>query len=650
MIYYVGKNGRDDATGTKESPFKTINRAAAVAVPGDVVRVCDGVYREWVDPQNGGLSDDLRIVYEAAPGEHPVIKGSEVVTDWEHVEQSVWKKVLPNSFFGDWNPFLQKVEGDWLEEPCTSHVHVGDVYLNGVSMYEALSEEELYEAHVRVTHFQNVLRFKTEYVLQPEKTIYRWYARVDEAYTTIFCNFQGENPNEALVEINVRKCCFYPRKSGLNFITVRGFEMAHAACPFTPPTGDQIGMLGPHWSKGWIIEDNHLHDAKCSAISIGRDGTCGNNLSSRFGRKSGHRYQLEAVFHGLRNGWCKELVGSHIIRNNTIHDCGQNGIVGHMGGAFSKIIHNHIYNIAVKREFWGHELGGIKLHAAVDAVIENNHIHHCSLGTWMDWQSQGVRVTRNLYHHNDRDFMIEVTHGPCLFDNNIFLSEFTLENWAQGTAYVHNLFAGVIRQKKVLDRSTPYHLPHSTQIAGCAPVYGGDDRLLNNIFLGIHNGMGDTPDTAGQFCSVYDPYCTPEEYPLNLRNTGEIHDVWTHVTAPQPVWIEGNAYAGFSKPFREEKNSIMTDSIQVDLEEHDGEWFLRMYIPKKIAEASLDTVTTKRLGMPRIVEERYENPDGTPVDFDCDFLCDCRSDKIIPGPFASLSAGENNYLVWRNNT
>lgn len=112
MIYHVSINGCDRAAGTAEAPFRTINHAAAIAAPGDTVQVHDGIYREWVDPHYGGLSDKHRIVYETAPGEHPIIKGSEVITDWEPVAGTVWKKVLPNSMFGDWNPYELLVEGD----------------------------------------------------------------------------------------------------------------------------------------------------------------------------------------------------------------------------------------------------------------------------------------------------------------------------------------------------------------------------------------------------------------------------------------------------------------------------------------------------------------------------------------------------------
>jgi hypothetical protein len=33
--------------------------------------------------------------------------------------------------------------------------------------------------------------------------------------------------------------------------------------------------------------------------------------------------------------WDREHVGSHVIRHNTIFDCGQNGIVGHLGRALT---------------------------------------------------------------------------------------------------------------------------------------------------------------------------------------------------------------------------------------------------------------------------------------------------------------------------
>ena len=73
-----------------------------------------GEYREWVKPRRGGLSDPRRITYQAATGEHVVIKGSERVTGWELADGTVWRATVPNSLFGEFNPFAEEIAGDWI--------------------------------------------------------------------------------------------------------------------------------------------------------------------------------------------------------------------------------------------------------------------------------------------------------------------------------------------------------------------------------------------------------------------------------------------------------------------------------------------------------------------------------------------------------
>ena len=643
MVYYVSTNGNDGALGTKEAPFKTINHAAQIAVAGDTVRVFGGVYRERVCPKNSG-EENARITYEAVEGEKPVIKGSEVVTDWEHVNGTVWKKSVPNSIFGDFNPFATIMWGDWFEKPADYKVHLGDVYIDGKSMYEASSMEDLYEAKKRIVGMRwDSMKFKVQGIYFPEDTIYRWFAEVHENETVIYGNFQEKDPNACLVEINVRPACVYPDKLNVNYITIRGFEIAQAATQWAPPTASQIGMVGPRWSKGWIIENNDLHDAKCCAISIGRDALEGENLSYQFCRKSGHRYQVETTYEAIEAGWSKENIGSHIIRNNEIYDCGQCGIVGNLGGVFSRIEHNHIHHIAGKQEFWGHEIAGIKLHASIDVVIEGNHIHHCSdHGTWLDWQAQGVRVTKNVYHDNVPDIMIEVTHGPLTVDNNLFLSDFALTNNAQGTAFIHNIFAGYVRPMNAKGRATPYHYPHRTTPKGYVATLGGDDRLFGNIIIASYM----PPATTAYFASLYNGYMTPEEYDSTTGRNMYITHV-SKVDKPQAVYIAENVYTGYARPFREEVEPLKVDYIDFSLNEENGDVVLSINIPTEVADKRITSTTTERLGTPRIVEQHYENPDGTPIDFTLDILGNKRDGEIFVGPFAKLSAGENKLVVWK---
>lgn len=639
--YHVSKCGKDTNCGSMEAPFLTIQRAAELAVAGDKVIVHEGVYREWVRPVNGGLSDSCRIVYEAAAGEHVEIRGSERVTGWECLEGSVWKACLPNEMFGSYNPYVQEVFGDWIIDPWERPVHTGDVYLNGKSFYEAASLEDVKNPEKRYVSSYETWGRRTEEILEPEQTVYVWFAEVDEKTTTIYANFQGADPNVELVEINVRRSCFYPEKTGINYITVRGFEMAQAATPWTPPTADQPGLIGPNWSKGWIIEENIIHDSKCSGVSLGKEASTGDNDFTKWHRKPGHQNQLEAVFKAKNIGWSKERIGSHVVRNNRIYDCGQNGVVGHLGCIFSEIYGNEIYNIAVKHEFYGHEIAGIKLHAAIDVQIHDNYIHNCTLGTWLDWQAQGVRVSSNIYDRNNRDIFVEVSHGPYLIDNNVFTSPFWFVNAAQGGAIVHNLCGGFMQHYPVLDRATPYHLPHSTDLLGTALVYGSDDRYYQNIFVGgtEENRNYGTAEYEGAAVSM-------DEYIERFLALGK-GDVEQYMKIRQPAYIDGNVYLNGAKPFDREEHfrQDSADPVMKIVEEGKNVW-LEITLPDALFELPGEVITSDKLGMPRICEARFENPDGTDLVLDRDLTGALRSSSPVAGPLEGLKPGKNRVLVW----
>ncbi|MDR0637131.1 MAG: right-handed parallel beta-helix repeat-containing protein [Treponema sp.] len=639
-VYHVAKTGADTNPGTQEEPFLSIGAAASIAKAGDTVIVHAGVYREWVKPKEGGLSPTRRISYQAAEGEKAVIKGSEHIQSWQLVEGTIWKAVLQNSIFNGYNPYSEPVIGDWLVCPVGRSAHLGDVYLNGLSFYEAESYEKLKNPGIRAEILDNWTN-EIAPIKNPEQTKYLWFAVVEEQTTTIFANFHNADPNKELVEVNVRKCCFYPDKTGVNYISVSGFELAHAASPWATPTGDQPGLIGPHWAKGWIIENNIIHDAKCSAISIGKEASTGENYRTFRKDKPGYQYQLEAVFAARKIGWSKEKIGSHIIRNNVIYDCGQNGVVGHLGCVFSEIYNNHIYNIALKREFYGHEIAGIKLHAAIDVQIHHNHIHSCSLGTWLDWQAQGTRVSKNLYYDNNRDLFVEVSHGPYIVDHNIFGSKYVLDNHAQGGAYIGNLFAGKIMLKKMLNRATPYHAPHSTDVSGYAMVYGADDRFYQNIFIG-----GKTPDIVGT--SIYDACTTSlDEYIAEVdKNTPGDLNLFEEVE--QPAYIADNVYFNGAKAFNRETSKLEQAGFdaQFAIESANGEVYLNLSLPQEFASCLSAPQNTRSLGRVRIVDADFENPDGSPLALDTDYFDASVGEETAAGPLVGLKPGKNRVKVW----
>ena len=95
--------------------------------------------------------------------------------------------------------------------------HLGDVYLNGVSFFESTTLEGVYDPQPRDTDEDFALKIPCP-VPDVDRTRYVWHAEVDEnaGTTTIWANFQGADPNEELVEVSVRRTCFFPSRNHVN--------------------------------------------------------------------------------------------------------------------------------------------------------------------------------------------------------------------------------------------------------------------------------------------------------------------------------------------------------------------------------------------------------------------------------------------------
>ena len=662
QIYVDGKNRRR-GDGSKRYPFKTITEAANIAKPGDEVLVAPGVYREYVDPVYAG-TEDARIVYRSVKEKGAVITGSEEIKGWIQVEENVWRVNIPNDLFGNYNPYTTKVYGDWFDANYLAHT--GEVYLNGKSLYEVTEIDQVYHPIVYEKSWDS------------EFTIYTWYTEQDivKNETILYANFQGANPNNEVVEINVRRNGFYPSKEGVGYITLTGFVIKQAATQWAPPTAYQEGIVGPHWSKGWIIEDCEISHSKCSGISLGKYKQPNNdNKWSKLKYKDGTQTERDNICQAQYEGWSKESIGSHIIRGCEIHDCGQTGIVGHLGGVFSVIENNHIHHINNKQNLAGAEIGGIKMHAAIDVIIRNNHFHHCTRGLWLDWQAQGTRVTGNLFHDNTyvnpkykykdnidigEDIFIEVSHGPTLLDHNILLSDYAVKLPTQGVAMVHNLIAGSftavgcgVNNGTIKERSpryTPYHVPHRTEIAGFMTILHGDMRFYNNIFiqrevqpalLDIHEQMKDGEWTdANLICGT----CPYEEYPDIEEYKAMFQGYCGMGSAPSdryysklPVWTGGNVYFNGAKPISKEIDAEIDNEHQIELklEEVNGEIVLKTNLYDHMSSEGKKMISTETLGVAFEPEQRFENPDGTTILFMEDYFGDKCNIKPLAGPFAN---------------
>ena len=657
MKIFVNAAAKTKGDGSKERPFRKISQAAEIAQPGDCVMVEPGIYREYVDPAFGG-TEDQRIAYRSTKEKEAIITGAEVVKGWEQMKEGIWTVRVSNQIFGNYNPYTTFVFGDWYF--AKNLKHTGCVYLNDHALYETGTLEDCIEGAVNPHSWE------------PEMSIYKWYTEQDEEKneTILYANFQEADPNEEKVEINVRRECFMPSETGKGYITVSGFKIEKAATTWAPPAAYQDGMIGPHWSKGWIIEDCEIVNSRCAGISLGRYLDPDNDNYFTYKQvKSPTQMERDAVCRGQYHGWLKEKIGSHIIRRCDIHHCQQGGIIGRMGGVFSTIEENHIHHINNMMELGGAEIAGIKMHAAIDVTIRRNHIHHCTMGIWCDWEAQGTRITGNLLHDNQRpegaqqlkgammsqDIFVEVSHGPTLIDNNILLSDVSLRFATQGVALVHNLICGAFTcvGGGTGPRYTPYHIPHRTEVMGFMTILHGDDRFYNNIFVQswppddfvIISDSRDLIEKENRRTGtwVFDEYPDYEEWisQFDFSTRPDMAGLEKAHEGHLPVWAEGNAYFNGAAAWSKEKNALIAENDKVRIElTGDDKPCLQTNLYELLGDFACNMVDTDLLGEAFEPEQRFEAPDGTSICFDRDYFGDQRTQKILPGPFVVDPSGK----------
>ncbi|MEU6496586.1 discoidin domain-containing protein [Streptomyces sp. NPDC046984] len=405
---HVAKNGNDNNPGTQAAPYLTINHAAQVAQPGDTVMVHAGLYRETVKPARGGTDETHRITYTNAGDGEVTVKGSEEVNSWARISGNVWSVTLPNTYFGDFNPYAtgQPQGGGGGTFPGYT---AGDVYLDETAYYERSSLSSVQNAPGT------------------------WYSEAGSGGTTIWANFNGADPNARLAEINVRRQVFAPDVWGLGYITVNGFTIKQAANTYSDfpdsPTRRQAGAISVYGGLKWVIENNIVINARTIGIDIGlsNDEWAGNRPGA-----------TRTDFHNT------SAYGSHIVRNNYIAKCGQSGIAG-VFSWHSQILYNMIEDTNYRNEFSGAETAPIKVHYMNEGLIKGNYIKNSkggnSAGIWTDWGNQNVRITGNIVMNSPWGYYAEAVFGPILVDNNVFIGNSDIRTLdATGVVFANNLF------------------------------------------------------------------------------------------------------------------------------------------------------------------------------------------------------------------
>jgi hypothetical protein len=466
--YHVdGANPKASAAnpGTKELPFLTINQAARVLGPGQRVIVAAGIYRERICPARGGTGPDRMVSYEAAPGAKVVLKGSRVFREpWSAVHSAsptrIWQARLEAKYFQGYNPFdIDNVTSRQFEimdyarplqgkPPCS--LPRGLIFQDGRRLRQVSNRPEL-DGH---------------------EGCY-W---VDRANQTLFASFFGQTrPDEALLEITTQETVLAPEQIGLGYIRVKGFVVEQVAGPFP---WEQVGAISTTRGHHWIIEDNTVRQVNGVGIDVG--------------------IQLHQ--------WPQPpLAGFHIVRRNTVSDCGICGICG-LGpggdGEFGLLIED---NMLMRNVFHDaerlFETAGIKTHENVHCLIRRNAILDTwhGPGIWMDWDNRNSRCCQNIIVNSRTihgGIFVEASYVPNLIDQNFIWGtqgHGIYEHDCSHQIFAHNFIAqstgaGLHLYGKITDR----------RIGPGEPEYGAHQVRNNILYQNTRtNVFGRRPSTLG---------------------------------------------------------------------------------------------------------------------------------------------------------
>ena len=549
-----------------------------------------------------------RIVYQAAPGEKVEIKGSEVVKNWVKVQDDVWKVTLPNSFFGSFNPYSDLIHGDWFNPKGREH-HTGAVYLNGDWLTEAA---------------------KLDDVLKPAGTTPLWFGQVDKDNTTIWAQFKGVNPNEQLVEINVRRTVFYPEKPGMNYITVRGFTLRHAATPWAPPTAEQIGLIGTHWSKGWIIENNVISHSICSGIALGKYGDQWDNTSANTAEgyvKTIERALAERLEQGdhrpprrpqqhhlaLRTGGHRRQPGRRLQRRHRQHHP------------------RHPRPAAVlRRRDGGHQVP--RRHRRRDPAATTSTGPAAASG-WTGWRRARASRATCSTTTPARTCSSRWTTGRSWWTTTCSCPAVSLLDMSEGGAYAHNLLTGQNHQPA---GTQPRRRPTTRRTRPRSPAWATSRAAT-------------TASTTTSSSAEASPPPSRASQPAKILSVPPASGCGCTTPASSRCKRAATCITTARGPTAKEAKHVVQAGVdpKVRVVEEGRNVYLHLTLGPAVQKSNTTLVTTELLGKAKIPGLPYENPDGSPLKIDTDYFGKRRNEaNPTAGPFENPGAGPLTLKVW----
>ncbi|HZV33598.1 MAG TPA: right-handed parallel beta-helix repeat-containing protein [Verrucomicrobiae bacterium] len=610
FVRQADPNASDTGDGSAVHPLRTINAAAQLAQPGDVISVGPGIYHEWVSPARSG-NPNAPILYRSVPEHAAVVRGTDVFHGaWQEEPEAkgVFSAALPQSAFIFGDPFVRPPEPSDKKKGEKRKGCSALVFCNDQTLSQVKTREELIQ------------------------TPGSWLSSDDGGKLFVHLH-DNSAPAIGEIEVTTRDRIFAPHRRGLGHIQVEGFVFERCA---TRPDWPQLGALSTRSGHDWIIRNNLVRQTTGKGIDCGSETWEPDSLIA-----------TEAEDKHIMIG------GNHLVESNFVTDNFQCGIAA-WNTDNVRIIGNIVSNncasaSADNRSLTDFEAGGIKVHAFRNGVIQGNLVvSNSSFGIWLDNGWENARVTRNLTIGNrGAGIFVELGFGPVLVDHNVSAANLSLGSPYFGDGiYTHDASGVTITHNTFMDNA---HYG-AEQLIVSERVYwpkrvaeASNETITGNLFYG--NGDGDISlplrsSRAHDNQSDYNAIEAGERFIIN-NNNGRIpkdeilktcRDRLHGADLPKDLQSETSdtnrlpilSLSGWRAVMQMDSNSTtLPANLRIRLDTHQNQLQIEMPGPGAIAAAPADAAHDADLfGQP------------------------CKTDKARAGAVQNLHAGAQTLSLW----
>ena len=307
---------------------------------------------------------------------------------------------------------------------------------------------------------------------------------------TWFFDYSGQtiyfydDPSGHTVETSVTDAAFAPGPA--NDVTIQGLTVEKFATPVMTGAVAGAGTTLGSWTAGanWLVQNNEI----------------------RLNHGDGIRINF---------GWR--------ILNNSIHDNGNLGIGGGLGGSKSNAIliqGNEIYNNNYARVLPAFAAAGIKLTQTIGAVIRGNNVHdNYGTGIHFDIDNLNALVDGNTVSNNRQGIMAEIGYAVTIRNNTLVGNGYvypTGSNWLYGA----NVLSATSQNVEAYCNTVEISAQGGNGIDILAQTRGSHISSGNYFH---HNTVTFEGNSGWSGAGTDDPSGQPNFFPLNHYNYNTYH-------------------------------------------------------------------------------------------------------------------------------